>query len=153
MVEDQKKVQVWIHVFHPKEKKIYFLLLLTRPERGAFWQPVTGSVEVGETLKVAALREAKEETGLPFSRQPVAIGKGFEFESRGRHVKEYGFSLETEVLDQIESELPKVTLDAHEHTEYRWVLASQAAQMVRYSSNSKILALVVEGLDPAIREK
>jgi lipoyl(octanoyl) transferase len=41
------------------------LLLRRVPERGGFWQLVTGRVEPGEAPTAAALRELFEETGLP----------------------------------------------------------------------------------------
>ena len=44
-------------------------LVLRRPEgKGGFWQIVTGRIEPGETPAQAALREAREETGLEIER-------------------------------------------------------------------------------------
>ncbi len=40
------------------------LLLRRRPERGGFWQTVTGSLEPGESPREAAARELHEETGV-----------------------------------------------------------------------------------------
>lgn len=40
------------------------LLLRRRPERGGFWQIVTGRMEPGEAPREAAARELREETGL-----------------------------------------------------------------------------------------
>ncbi len=40
------------------------LLLRRRPERGGFWQIITGRMEAGETPAQAAARELEEETGL-----------------------------------------------------------------------------------------
>lgn len=48
------------------------LLLLRRiPERGGFWQPVTGRVEAGEAVEAAARRELTEETGLRLAVTPL----------------------------------------------------------------------------------
>jgi lipoyl(octanoyl) transferase len=44
------------------------LVLQRTEEKGGFWQIVTGKVEPGETPAAAALREAREETGLPIER-------------------------------------------------------------------------------------
>jgi len=41
-----------------------FLLMRRTPERGGFWQPVTGRVEAGESTALAAQRELREETSF-----------------------------------------------------------------------------------------
>jgi dATP pyrophosphohydrolase len=42
------------------EKKV--LMLKVKPDRGSFWQPVTGGIDEGESFVEGALREAEEET-------------------------------------------------------------------------------------------
>ncbi|MBK7858737.1 MAG: lipoyl(octanoyl) transferase LipB [Archangiaceae bacterium] len=44
------------------------LTLLRTPQDGGFWQVVTGTLEKGESPEAAALREAREETGLTIER-------------------------------------------------------------------------------------
>ncbi|HRK03098.1 MAG TPA: NUDIX domain-containing protein, partial [Oligoflexia bacterium] len=46
-----RKVQCWI-----LSRSGRCLLLLTNKRRGEFWQPVTGTVEDGESFEQAALR-------------------------------------------------------------------------------------------------
>lgn len=139
----RKKVQVWIYFYHPQKQSYFFLILKTRPERKSFWQPVTGSVEEGESLVEAALREALEETGLSFQTQPSQLGNPFTFESRGEINLETAFSLEISppfAEDQLGA--PLVKLDPHEHTEYQWVNVTQAVQMIAYPSNIQMLQLL-----------
>ena len=69
---------------HPKVQVVIFsadrqvLLLQTTTLRGAFWQNVTGSVEIGEDDATAASRELAEET---FFSNPVRSSRyGFKFE-------------------------------------------------------------------------
>src|SRR4051794_31179715 len=131
----QLKVQVWIYYKKPDGKWL-FLVLRTQPERGGFWQPVTGSVEEGESVELAALREAREETGLVYLAAPRPLGSPFEFESRGRRVKEYGFSLEAPGSGP---SLPLIQIDPHEHDECRWVTSDQALAMIAYPSNAQVL--------------
>ena len=76
----QRKVQVWVL---DTEKKAV-LLLQTIPERDSFWQPVTGSVEEGETLTEAALREVCEETGLGDETKVIDLHYKFSFQSTHR---------------------------------------------------------------------
>src|SRR4051812_32995088 len=117
-IPQKHKVQVWIRCDHR------FLLLLTKPARGSFWQPVTGKVEAGESLEDAAKREATEETGLTFLDSPQAIGPPFEYEKAGYHFVEQGFALTAAVAPTAVAQgqsLPSVRLDPHEHVDYRWV--------------------------------
>jgi 8-oxo-dGTP pyrophosphatase MutT (NUDIX family) len=79
MVAKSEKVQVWVYRTEPFE----VLLLRLCPARGGFWQPVTGSVEPGETAAEAALREAREETGLGFVSGPQPLGFSFEYRGSG----------------------------------------------------------------------
>jgi 8-oxo-dGTP pyrophosphatase MutT (NUDIX family) len=129
------KVQVWIWC-REASGKAKVLILRTRPERGSFWQPVTGSVEKGEKIPVAALREAREETGLSFRSKPKPLGEPFCFESRGRQVEEHCFWLEATVKNL------QVTLDPHEHTEYQWRTPDWAARKIKFSSNRKFLRIL-----------
>ena len=114
-----EKVQVWV----VSRKKTSVLLLKTGAERGGFWQPVTGSLEPGESLQDAALREAREETGLSFSTLPVSLGFFFEYEGRWGRARKSVFYLEIEDEGQ-------VTLDPTEHVESEWLkLKSQVEEI------------------------
>lgn len=140
------KVQVWVYrrtELHGRQD-VHFLILLTNSARGSFWQPVTGGVEEGESLTQAALREAKEETGLNFSSPSLAlprpIGEPFSFETRGKKATEFAFAIEAPAIGEA------VILDPMEHVQYRWVRKSDALQMLRYPSNTKILELLAQDL-------
>jgi ADP-ribose pyrophosphatase YjhB (NUDIX family) len=126
----KRKVQVWIH----RDGRV--LLLRTLPTRGAFWQPVTGSVEEGETLEAAALREAAEETGLRYAARPKAIGYEFSYETRGgKKIDETAFALAAPAGE--------IRLDAHEHDDHRWVTVAEANDLLRYDSNRDALHVLV----------
>lgn len=129
------KVQVWIYYRHPDGEHRY-LLLKTTPARGAFWQPVTGSVEPGEELLAAAIREAQEESGLEFVSPPELLGTAFEFESmyddKPVRSREQGYVLEARSPD-------KVRLDPSEHIEYRWSKADEALSLIKFESNASLL--------------
>lgn len=160
--EDKEKVQVWVYFQNPTNRVFYFLLLRTRPERGDFWQPVTGHVEEDEELEVAALREAKEETQLNFlseresnSDEPhskkgilLPIGEPFQFESRGFVITEWSFALKLVVPSSADEkfQFPEVRLDSTEHTAFQWVTANVALQTVRYPSNAQVLKSLLKHL-------
>lgn len=53
------------------------LLLQRTPERGGFWQTVTGRIEPGERADQAARRELREETGLSLDVFPLEYAHSF----------------------------------------------------------------------------
>lgn len=130
------KVQVWIYT-GAKQDELRVLLLLTRPERGGFWQPVTGSVEAGETLMDAAFREAKEETGLAFEAPLFSLDHDFTFEARGKKFHEYGFAAAV-----IRPHRP--ILDPHEHIDFQWVTVEQAIKHLKHASNIDMLSILLK---------
>jgi 8-oxo-dGTP pyrophosphatase MutT (NUDIX family) len=141
------KVQVWIACRDPKrpQRGWKVLLLKMRKDRGGYWQPVTGSVEKGERLSKAALREAIEETGLTFPKQPRSLEQSFRFESRwGGLCEEHGFFLIAPL--SAAGELPKVKLDPKEHTDYEWMAPSQAHQHLGFASNRRMLKILRQSL-------
>ena len=135
----RSKVQVWIYRREPQAPHLLFLILKTHAHRGGFWQPVTGGVDPDETLPKAALREAREETGLSFTAEPLPIPFCFEFVSRGEKCIEHGFSLQV-------AENSPVQLDAREHLEFRWVAAEAALQLIQHPSNQEMLKIFLRSL-------
>lgn len=129
------KVQVWIH--RGREGRREFLILLLKPERGGFWQPVTGGVEPDETLEEAAAREAREETGLEYIGAAKPIGREFEFERGGMVFRETGFALEA-------SPVSEPRLDGREHVDFRWVSFEEAMRALHHRSNAEMLEALQE---------
>lgn len=122
---------------------VRFLLLKTKPERGSFWQPVTGGVESGETLVSAAEREALEETGLRPHSPLLELGDPFEFESRFGPAVEYPFALE---VNSSLAQPPHVVLDDREHDQYQWVTFDEALLRLQFESNRKPLRVLQDAL-------
>ncbi len=126
------------------------LLLKTRPGRGGFWQPVTGSVEEGEALPDAARREADEETGLGFAGGPQPLDYQFRFLGhRGQECEEHVFALSANPGPG--GILPEPVLDPHEHVEYRWLKPAEALPMTEFPSNQEGLRRLVAWLQGARR--
>ena len=132
----RKKVQVWVRA------GAEYLLLKTNPKRGAFWQPVTGSVEAGETIEAAALRELVEETGLAPHVELSSVLSPFEFESNGKLFREYAFLAKVDP-----SSREKVRIDPKEHTEFKWVSLEQALELVKHESNARILSEIAHSFE------
>lgn len=135
-----EKCQVWV-LSKTEEKEWRVLLLKTLPERGAFWQPVTGTIEPDELLHKGALREAIEETGLPPLKSIEPLGFEFEFEGKWGPTHETAFYYETY------SGCPKATLDQREHQDFQWVTFNQAIALIHYEPNRQAFTTLIRKLE------
>ncbi len=132
MVENTKS-SAFIYRFNEEQKEPLFLLLKRKEELGGYWQPVTGTVEKGETLLHALHREVKEETGLvdiKATSQPVFR---FSFHKGGASFLEYVYGVQTNQTEIVLSS---------EHSEYKWILYGQAINTLFWGSNKKGLQRV-----------
>src|SRR5512142_1743335 len=119
------------------------LLLHRRRERGDYWQPITGSIEDGESPAETARREIAEETG--HSGEPVSLGltQSFMIESQflaSRYpapiiASEVGFTA------AFDSRLP-VRLDAAEHDQYGWFTFGEAYERIHWTDAREALEIV-----------
>lgn len=86
MTEYRNPVQVSIYPFKITTK-IEFLLMRRLPERGGFWQGVSGGVKKNENIMIAAKRELTEETGFEVSVQ--FINHYFDYKVEEKHMHLY----------------------------------------------------------------
>jgi dATP pyrophosphohydrolase len=124
-------IEVEAIIFRRNSNGIEYLLLKRLPERNGFWQPVTGGVEEGETLKEALRREIWEETGI---KNLIRVIEGlycFEFSDPILN-KEYVFGVEVASTEE-------VVLDGKEHSEYRWCGMKDALQLLSWKENKEAL--------------
>ena len=111
------------------------LLVRRRPERGGFWQILTGRIEPGETPAEAAAREAWEETGAPLDVEPLDY----------RHTFALGDELPPRLVEEtaFAARWPQghpVRLSDTEHDAHRWVSVDEA-----------LATLPFQGLKEAVR--
>ena len=95
------------------------ILLLERASHPGYWQSVTGSQEVGESLRQTAIREVAEETGIEVEDASLVDWKTsqhFEIFSEWRHRYEPGVTHNEEHLFSLQLPTPiTVRLAPDEH--------------------------------------
>lgn len=122
----KKKVQVYL--FRRTGRAVEFLLLKRVQELRGFWQPVTGTVEEGETTRQSAHREVLEETGLEDLKHVVGPVYSFTFVKNRVEFHEEVFGMEV-------GNVP-ITL-SNEHSEYQWVNLKEALELLHYVQNKR----------------
>ncbi|KKS90145.1 MAG: hypothetical protein UV65_C0020G0007 [Parcubacteria group bacterium GW2011_GWF2_43_11] len=111
--------QIEVFLFKQLEEKgTSFLLLKRSPEKGGFWQPITGNVQKEESFEEAALREIQEETGVSRISRLTDTDYSFDFfdDNRWQHERVFGAQLDNDV---------KIVL-SREHTEFKWATKEEA---------------------------
>ena len=104
-----------------------FLMLRRTPERGGFWQPVTGAPLPGERDVQAAIRETWEETGLDVREALVSLGVGYVYAldpaRAARWAELYGSGVTAVHVVCFGAQVAATSrpvIDPHEHDAYRW---------------------------------
>jgi 8-oxo-dGTP pyrophosphatase MutT (NUDIX family) len=138
-------VVVWARMPGESDKKVLLLRLV--PARGGFWQTVTGGVEEGESFVEGALREAREETGLRFEREPQYLGLEQEFPSRhGGMAREQAFYLPLFGG----AAPPTPVLDGQEHDGFEWLPPTDAIARIKFPFNGQAIERASIGLAPLL---
>lgn len=126
------------------------LLLHRRPERGNFWQPITGTIEEHEPILDAAQRELLEETGTPGEPQPLGLTQSFMIESQWLESKGFASPIiasETVYEARRDSKLP-VRIDAEEHDQWGWFTFAEAYERIRWTDDREALEHLAARLAP-----
>ena len=118
------------------------LLLKRRPERGGFWQLVTGRIEPGESPAQAATREVREETGSALEVQPLDYVHSFAFgdESPPQVYEETAFHARWPTHAD-------VRLDPTEHTEFEWCSRDEALARLPFAGLKAAARLALDAAD------
>ena len=116
------------------------LLLHRKPERGNFWQPITGSIEDGEAPLQTARREIVEETGNRGEPEALELQQSFLIESQylqDRYpmpiiASEIGF------VARMDRDV-KIRMDDEEHDAYDWFSFPEAYERIRWTDDREAL--------------
>lgn len=130
-MKQRTRNQVEAIVFKTLPSGEYLFLMLKRtPQRGGFWQPVTGNVEEGEAFETAALREVREELGIVHVTRLVDTEYSYEFTDNGLDQFERIFGVQVSPDQEVKL--------SSEHTEYRWVAKDEAINSyLKYPGNKE----------------
>lgn len=127
-------------VIHTPDLRV---LLIERADHPGWWQSVTGSQELGETLAETARREVAEETGLDADAYALAdwgYRNVFEIYDCYRHRYPPGTTHNTEhVFGLAVPEAVPVRLAAGEHLDWRWLPWQEAAEACFSPSNAEAI--------------
>jgi len=132
--ETIRLVKVMVHDDHR------VLLLHRRPERGNFWQPITGSIEDGESPIETARREIVEETGNRGEPEELDLQQSFMIES---HYLETLYptpiiASETGFVARLRSD-STIRIDAEEHDDFGWFTFGEAYERIRWTDDREAL--------------
>jgi dihydroneopterin triphosphate diphosphatase len=134
---------VQVVIFSQTATAVEYLLLRRITSHGGFWQPVTGSLEEGESHTRAAIREVREETGID-SREDDLIALGvinvFEIAPQWRVKYAAGVTHNEEVCFALKVCEREVRIDPLEHDAYTWVDYDTAVEMLYWESNRRAFA-------------
>ena len=117
------------------------LLLHRRPERGNFWQPITGSMEERESPIETARREIREETGQSAEPVPLDLTQSFMIESQYLAARGYASPIIASEIcfeTRIDSRLP-VTIDPAEHDAWAWFTFAEAYERIQWTDDREAL--------------
>ena len=116
------------------------LLLHRRPERGNFWQPITGSIEKGETPIDTARREIAEETGHSGDPEALDLHQSFMIESQYLEARYPAPIIASEIgfVARLAS-AATIHIDADEHDDFGWFTFGEAYERIRWTDDREAL--------------
>jgi lipoyl(octanoyl) transferase len=117
------------------------LLLRRTPDRGGFWQPVTGRIEPGETPEAAAVRELGEETGYPGPVRSLGYRHAFALSPGVNRVREGTLVVAEEHAFAALLASPAEPRISHEHCAHAWFPPEQAGTEVPFAGLRRAVQL------------
>lgn len=127
-MDKELPIKVELIVFAHVENTLRFLLLKRSPEEGGFWQPVTGTLEMNESLRQCMRRELKEETGI---KKITHIS-----DEVYRFSWNKGDEIIVEMVYGVKVHYQSITISA-EHTDYQWCDFDTALRFLEKENNKE----------------
>ena len=130
-------IQTLIVLYYKEEDSIKYFLAKRTEQKGGFWQPISGGLVNGETLRESAIREVREETGLKVLNL-TRCDYIYQFQDeKGFWLTEYLFIGEV---------LSKDVHLSEEHEQYRWVSLDLGLELLKYENNKEALKKAHESI-------
>lgn len=132
----------------PDADRLEILLIRRAPDRifPGLWQCVTGGIEPGERVPMAALREVREETGFGTD----AIEAFYDLDQVAPFYDEGADAVVVSAIFAVRVGPDAVVRPSHEHDGARWVPAVEAPRLAIWPSYAESIARVRDALlDPA----
>lgn len=121
----------------PWPQDVLLLQVPARPgKHEAFWQPITGGIEDGETLLQAALREIREETGLELTDNQLT-----EIATDLTAIISPQLTI-SKTLYTASTPDNTVTINPHEHQAHQWLRPARVTEALFWDSNRDAWKLV-----------
>ena len=126
------------------------LLLRRSPERGGFWQPVTGRIEPGESPPAAAGRELFEETGFAGPGRALDYRHGFALSPDVNRVRPGALVVVEEVAFAALMDSAAEPRLSREHSAHAWLAPEEALSQLPFAGLRRAvqLALALTGRRP-----
>lgn len=139
-------IQLECIIYRKSSSGYKFLLLKRLPEKGGFWQFVTGGLEdTDKDMLSGCFREIQEETGIREKDIIRKIEDVYFFQFRDEDIVRleyvYGFEVKPEVKVNIEKNF------VDEHSEYRWVEYEEALKLLKWNDNKTALKKLKKELE------
>ncbi len=143
----RQPIHVLVHPITLVDWDWEYLLLRRVPNRGGFWQGVTGGVEGQESLADAARRELIEETRLhPLVLQSIDYSYSFPIDKGLSHLYPEAGEIEEHVFfAQVDRESEPL-IDPEEHDKHIWCRFDEALGLLEWLENRDALTRVEEHL-------
>jgi len=122
-------IKIELIVFTKHAGKTEYLVLKRTEKEGGFWQPVTGTLEIDESIKECLARELREETGIDSIVKVTDEVYRFSWEKNNYTV--------VELVYGVEITLEKIALNPNEHSEYKWCDFDEAVKLLGRENNRK----------------
>jgi 8-oxo-dGTP pyrophosphatase MutT (NUDIX family) len=139
---------VAIHLFARTPDGVRFLMLHRQPERGGFWQGVTGAPMPGESDGEAAIRETHEETGFDVRDRLLIVttryAHGLSPDYADRWASLYGPGVTSIPVVTFGAEVvgPRVpVLDPSEHDDFTWCTYDDALALLDWPVEGEAMAV------------